>query len=172
MFDVTQRRGVRTMRNNAPIVISVIDEVVVRETGEGWGASARWTHVEVILQVETWRPPRFFLRLSSFHNSLLLFPLTVVLGPLSLRLRLSRILTVMRSRIISVIIAQPDVESVAHIFSMYNQWFLLFSSLLRMILLCFRRSRNFVAAPTGSSGSRRKFAICARVVSANIYSKW
>lgn len=77
------------------------------------------------------------------------FSLTVVvLGPLSLRLRLSRILTVIRSRIISVIIAQPDVESVAYIFSMYNQWFLLFSSLLRMILLCFRRSRNF-SCPDG-----------------------
>lgn len=49
------------------------------------------------------------------------FSLTVVLGPLSLWLRLSRILTVIRSRIISVIIAQPDVESVAYIFSMYNQ---------------------------------------------------
>lgn len=88
-------------------------------------------------------------------------PTVVVLGPLSLRLRLSRILTVMRSRIISVIIAQPDVVSVAYILSMYNQWFLLFSSLLRMILLCFRRSRNFVAAPTGSSGSRRICNLCA-----------
>lgn len=44
------------------------------------------------------------------------FSPTVVLRPLSLRLRLSRILTVIRSRIISVIIAQPDVESVAYIF--------------------------------------------------------
>lgn len=104
----------------------------MRETGEGWeeGERARDPRrsrpADRNLASSAVLPSPFFL--PQFAPS---FPLTVVLGPLSLRLRLSRILTVIRSRIISVITAQPDVESVAYIFSMYNQWFLLFSSLLR-----------------------------------------
>lgn len=72
-----------------------------------------------------------------------------MLGPLSLRLRLSRILTVIRSRIISVITAQPDVESAWPTFSrcIINGSYY-FPALLRMILLCFRRSRNF-SCPDG-----------------------
>lgn len=81
----------------------------------------------------------FFLRLPFFHNPLLLFPdssTRAVVSPACL----SRMLTVIRSRIISVIIAQPDAGSVAYIFSIYNQWLLLFPPLLWMILFCFRRS--------------------------------
>lgn len=93
----------------------------------------------------------FFLRLPFFHNPLLLFPDSTR----AVVSCLSRILTVIRSRIISVIIAQPDAGSVAYIFSIYNQWLLLFPPLLWMILFCFRRS------PTISFRSRTICNLCA-----------
>lgn len=81
--------------------------------------ACKGSHEEVILQVEARCPPRSSCAfLSSTIYSF--FPdssTRAVVSPA----RLSRMLTVIRSRIISVIIVQPDAGSVAYILSMYNQ---------------------------------------------------
>lgn len=124
IYGVTWQHSL-TSRNNTSIVISMIDEIV-RDKKEG--KKGEWRkRAKDLTRKSSYRSkpdvlhvlpaPSFLPQFTPFSPD---SSTRAVVSPA----RLSRMLTVIRSRIISVIIAQPDAGSVAYIFSMYNQWFI------------------------------------------------